>query len=73
MQADLVKRHKHLSFLFYKLYHYLPLANQVQGAFAELEGLRDAFYDIKEKSGVMTPNLDLLVQESEAKYKKSKS
>ena len=63
MQANFVKRHKHMAFLFYKLYHYLPLASQVQGSFAELKGLYDAFYEIKEKSGVLTPNLDLLVQD----------
>ncbi len=63
VQANLVKRHKHMAFLFYKLYHYLPLASQVQGSFAELKGLYDAFYEIKERSDVLTPNLDLLVED----------
>ncbi len=66
-QADFVKRHKYLNFLFYKLFHYSPLANQVEGSLAELKGLYEAFYKMKEKSKVLTPNLDMLVQKSDAK------
>ncbi len=69
-QADFVKRHKHLNFLFYKLFHYSPLANQVEGAFVELKGLYDAFYKMKAKSKVLTPNLDVFVRKSDEKYQK---
>ena len=68
-QAEFVKRHKHLNFLFYKLFHYSPLANQVEGAFTELKGLYDIFNQMKSDSKVLTPNLDLLVREAERKYK----
>ena len=69
-QAAFVKQHKYLNFLFYKLFHYSPLANQVEGAFAELKGLYDMFYDWKDKSKVLTPNMDLLVQQAEEIYTK---
>ncbi len=69
-QADFVKRHKHLNFMFYKLFHYSPLANQVEGSFSELKGLYDTFYKMKAKSNVLTPNLDILVHKTNSKYQK---
>jgi hypothetical protein len=45
----------------------------VDGAFAELKGLYDAFYKMKAKSKVPTSNLDRLVEESDAKYQRDKN
>ncbi|WP_019636363.1 ketopantoate reductase family protein [Paenibacillus fonticola] len=67
--AHFVKRYKLLNFLFYKLYHCLPIASKVEGSFAELKGLYDVFYKMKAESKVITPNLDSLVHESEAKIR----
>jgi 2-dehydropantoate 2-reductase len=71
-QADLVKRHKRLNLLFNKLYHYSPMAKQVQGTSAEIKGLYDAFDKMKKKSKVPSPNFDRLVQEFDVKYKQEK-
>jgi 2-dehydropantoate 2-reductase len=66
-QADFMKQHKHLSFLFYKLYHYTPLANQINGSFKEVKGLYDYFNKMKATSEVSTPNFDVLVRKSDEK------
>lgn len=70
--ADLVKKHKRLNMLFYKLYHYSPLAAKIEGSALEIEGLVQGFYALK-KSGpeIATPNFDALVKQATKRHENS--
>ncbi|SET09043.1 ketopantoate reductase family protein [Paenibacillus sp. NFR01] len=63
--ADWVKKHKRLNRVFYKLYHYSPLAAKIEGSALEIEGLVQGFYALK-KNGpdTATPNFDALVKQA---------
>lgn len=67
-QAKLVKKYKFLNFLFYKIYHFSPIANQSASSFAEIKGLYDELYKIKDHSAIHTPALDKLVRIADKKF-----
>ena len=65
-QAELVKRHKRLNVLFYKLYHYSPLASKVDGSFAEIEGLYEALVRLQLDSRKQMPQMEKLMLQAKA-------
>lgn len=60
VQANWIRRHKTLVYLFLKVYHSLPVAQKIDGTVQELEGLSLAFDGWKEQTDLSTPNWDAL-------------
>jgi len=63
-QANFVRKHKHITFWFLKIYHRLPMANFVAGGIGEVKMLCDDFYQMKKGLDLPTPNLDSLMRKA---------
>ncbi len=65
--ALFVRKHKYAVYWFLKLYHSLPMANDVVGDIGEIKKICQVINQMKVGTDLQTPNLDRLMQKADYK------